>query len=396
MKKVSLAILAAAIILAAVLIVLKVIPNDKSKTDNGDKTNVENNVENNNENNDETNNEAFSPDIVSYNEKLEGIVEQFQPKEELDKEVLGHINGLPISASQVRYAAMYTAYNEEMGITGEELENVATDFYKQNAAVIALAYEYGIELDDTVNEYMSTSVQAMKEYFGTDEEYNKYFEGNPYTAYTYHLTTLQSYLYEQVYAKFCENEDVKNEAVANTLAFYEENDYVRAKHILITFPEGEGENGEVTEEQKAATLEKANAVLTEVNAMGDISEFDALIEKYNEDPGMTYNPDGYFFTRGEMVPEFEESAYTLEEGKTSGLVETTYGYHILLKLPVNDSEAIVNTEKFGEFTTEAFYAMFDERMAAEYEITYADGYSERFASYKNEYYETLAEEEVAE
>ena len=338
----------------------------------------------------------FPADILAYNADIEALVEEFEPKTELDSEILCHINGIPLSASQVRYAAMYTSYNEEMGVVGEELENVAPDYYKQTAAVISLAYEYGFELDDTVNNYLTTSLQAMKDYFVTDEDYYGYFEGNPYTPYNYHLTTLHSFLYEQIYAKFCEDEAVQDEAIENTLSFYEENDYVRAKHILIMFPEGEGEDGALTEEQKAATLEKANEVLDKVNAMGDISEFDALIADYNEDPGMTYNPDGYFFTKGEMVPEFEESAYSLEEGKTSGLVETTYGYHILLKLSVNDREAIVNTEKYGEFTTEAFYTMFDEKMAEEYDITYADGYSERFDTYKAEYYELMAEEEATE
>ena len=333
----------------------------------------------------------FPEDILAYNTQAENLVAELQAKSELDEEILGYINGMPISASQVRYAAMYTGYNEEMGVTGEELENVAPDYFKQNAAVIALAYEYGVDLGSTTKDYMTTSIQAMKEYFVTDEAYNEYFAGNPYTAFTYHLATLYNFLFEQVYAEFSEDEAVKSEAIANAIAFYEENDFVRAKHILIQFPAGEGENGELTDEQKAATLEKANEVLDKVNAMGDISEFDALITEYNEDPGMTSNPDGYFFGRGEMVPEFEESAYSLEEGKTSGLVETTYGYHILLKLPVNDEEAIVNTEKFAEFTTEAFYDLFEEKLNAEYDITYVDGYSARFEEYKNEYYETMSE-----
>jgi len=36
-----------------------------------------------------------------------------------------------------------------------------------------------------------------------------------------------------------------------------------------------------------------------------------------------------FFARGEMLPDFEESAFNLKVGETSGIVETSFGYHII-------------------------------------------------------------------
>jgi len=36
-----------------------------------------------------------------------------------------------------------------------------------------------------------------------------------------------------------------------------------------------------------------------------------------------------WFPRGAMVPEFEEAAFSLGIGETSGLVATDYGYHII-------------------------------------------------------------------
>ena len=44
------------------------------------------------------------------------------------------------------------------------------------------------------------------------------------------------------------------------------------------------------------------------------------------------NPDGYLFTYGKMVPEFEEASFALKVGETSGIVETDYGYHIITRI----------------------------------------------------------------
>ena len=96
---------------------------------------------------------------------------------------------------------------------------------------------------------------------------------------------------------------------------------------------------------KADAKKKAEDVLAKVNAGQD---FDALIAEYNDDPGAT--DEGYTFAKdGSMVPEFEEASFALEIGQTSGLVETSYGYHIIKRL----EKAITVTDYFTLFNQNA-------------------------------------------
>lgn len=104
---------------------------------------------------------------------------------------------------------------------------------------------------------------------------------------------------------------------------YFQNNYWRAKHLLL-LTEGKDEK-----EVKA----KAQSLFVDVKNGAD---FDALIAEYNEDPGVQSNPDGYIFTDGEMVIEFQDGVKNIEIGEFN-LVKTSYGYHIVKRLALDET-----------------------------------------------------------
>jgi hypothetical protein len=82
---------------------------------------------------------------------------------------------------------------------------------------------------------------------------------------------------------------------------------------------------------KAAAKTKAEEVLAKVKAGED---FAALADQYTEDQGNMKDgkPQGGLYdwkARSGYVKEFSDAAWALEAGKTSDLVETQFGYHIL-------------------------------------------------------------------
>jgi peptidyl-prolyl cis-trans isomerase D len=71
----------------------------------------------------------------------------------------------------------------------------------------------------------------------------------------------------------------------------------------------------------------AETLLEQVKAGGD---FAALAKKASEDQGSAQSGgDLGCFPRGRMVPQFDQAVFSMEPGKTSDLVKTPFGYHII-------------------------------------------------------------------
>ena len=113
--------------------------------------------------------------------------------------------------------------------------------------------------------------------------------------------------------------------------YYEDN-YITAKHILITTVDpASGETKRTDEEAK----KEAQSILDRINAGED---FDTLMNQYSEDTGLSNNPNGYTFTEGQMVTEFYDGAKALAEDEVSELVKSDYGYHIIKRVKLDDSQ----------------------------------------------------------
>ena len=84
---------------------------------------------------------------------------------------------------------------------------------------------------------------------------------------------------------------------------------VRARHILV---ETELEAKDVFE------------------AIGSGSDFAELARKRSKDPGSREEGgDLGYFTRGQMVPQFEETAFRMKKGEVSMPVQSQFGWHLI-------------------------------------------------------------------
>jgi peptidyl-prolyl cis-trans isomerase D len=103
-------------------------------------------------------------------------------------------------------------------------------------------------------------------------------------------------------------------------------DEVEVRHILIKTPPP-GPDGKADPKAVAAARAKAQEILNKLKAGANFAE---LAKKYSEDPGSKDNGGSLgWIGKGRTVPEFEKAAFELQPGQTSGLVQTTFGFHII-------------------------------------------------------------------
>ena len=118
------------------------------------------------------------------------------------------------------------------------------------------------------------------------------------------------------------SEEELKKAYASAGSKYRVGEQRRASHILIKLaPDADTATRE-------AAHKKAEKILAEVKAAPD--KFAELAKKYSEDVGSAAKGgDLGLFGRGMMVKGFEDAAFALKAGETSGIVETEFGLHII-------------------------------------------------------------------
>ncbi len=201
---------------------------------------------------------------------------------------------------------------------GQELKSVTLARLSQIKAMNLLAEDRGISLDEEEEEKVSS---AAARFFDGMKNGNSQISANEaLITNMYREYALADKTYRQI------TQDVDPEISDD------EARSITVRQILIrTSTVNEyGERIPYGPEMKAEARKKAENILEELRNGGD---FDTLAEIWNEDSEVQYT-----FGRGTMPEAFEETAFNMETGQISDIVETEYGYHILLCVSTFDQE----------------------------------------------------------
>ena len=225
------------------------------------------------------------------------------------------------------------------------ISDIAADQVVMLAAAAGEAKKQGLKLEDEDVASVEENLATLRSSYAQEAEYLGALEmlGTSEDALRAYMT---DYMYmNKLYEKFENQYGMKDTEIKK----YVVDNYVQAQHILIS-------TDGLDDEQKAEKLNLAKTVLSKAKAGAD---FDALVKEYGEDPGMEANPEGYLFTKGEMVPEFETAAFALKVGKISNLVETSYGYHIIKRVKSVYTDEIIKETRTA-LVADKVYSVFGE------------------------------------
>jgi peptidyl-prolyl cis-trans isomerase C len=98
---------------------------------------------------------------------------------------------------------------------------------------------------------------------------------------------------------------------------------VRASHILLMYAGSERSSATRTKAQAEKQIGEVKA------ALDGGADFADMARKHSDCPSSKGGGDLGSFGKGQMVKEFEQTAFGLPVGATSGIVETAFGFHLI-------------------------------------------------------------------
>ena len=178
----------------------------------------------------------------------------------------------------------------------------------------------------------------------------------------------------------CYGENGEKVTDEEAVAYQEEKGYVSAGHILLMTIDPN--TGDKLEEAAVAEKKlKAGEIADELRAIADPEQrerrFLELKAELCEDGGKIAYPNGYTYTAGTMVKEFENAVNALEPFEVSDPVESAYGYHVIMRLPLRADSLLYSAQ--GTPVTarqETAVAGMNDRLAAFIEanpVAFAEG-----------------------
>ena len=228
-------------------------------------------------------------------------------------------------------ADFYYEQNMQYGQSAdyEAIRDQIVDTYENAVIIDAVADLKDIELEGESKQMYLGEIASFRTAFGGKKAFDQAMKeagADEDAIEIYHKANyLSSLLKEDADFEVAELSD-------DELKEFFKNNYLRAKHVLIQVGD-DVVTGDLEKSEAEKILERAKAV----------EDFDKLVEEFSQDPGSKTNPDGYVFTEKEMVSEFEEGTRSIKPGEFT-LVQTSYGYHVIQRLALDESE-----EKFAEF-----------------------------------------------
>jgi parvulin-like peptidyl-prolyl isomerase len=216
--------------------------------------------------------------------------------------------------AQKSYDAQKRTFPKPGSTEYEQLKGQAITFLVQQAEVEEQAKKLGIDIsDDKVNQEIARYKKQF--YGGSDARYEKAVKQQGLTDQQAQDAIRQQLISQALFKKVTGDVKVSDSDI-KTYYNTHKTQYVQpqtreVRHILVT--------------KKAL----ADSLYQQLKNGGNFAK---LAKQYSKDPGSAANGGKLTVSKGQTVPQFDKTAFSLKTGQISQPVHTQYGYHIIQAL----------------------------------------------------------------
>jgi peptidyl-prolyl cis-trans isomerase C len=247
---------------------------------------------------------------------------------EIAEEPVARVNGAPIFQTELQ--RFVENNRRQMAQQGRELSEEDLVMLREQVlgglinreVLLQQAGELGLSAQEAAVE---TQLGNIRSQFDSDEAYENALAGQNLTEEELRdnievQLSIDRLLQQEVYSQVEVTQEEKQEFYEENQQLFQQPASVDASHILIS-TQG------LDEEAKAEALDRAEEIREDVVGGADFHE---TARELSEGPSASNGGRLGSFQRGQMVPAFEEAAFNLAPGEISEVVETQFGYHIIL------------------------------------------------------------------
>lgn len=257
----------------------------------------------------------------------------------VNEDIVAKVNGVKITKENFEKTSLKVGKEYEM-IFGENIWNsevdggqIFKDVFKEEILNVMISQELvsqqankeGIKVTD---QEISNELKSFKEYIGKMPTYLDFLQENQIDDEFLKSHIKQNLIFEKYRNKIMSESNI-DESELRT--YYEahldeyKKEEIKASHIFISTLNSMKEP--LSEEEVAKKESEAKELLKRLKSGEDFAK---LAKEYSEDDVSAVNGgDLGYFTKGVMLPEFEEAAFKLNKGEMSDIVKSPSGYHII-------------------------------------------------------------------